>query len=194
MKTKILLLAVLMILILSGCSLPPPADSQGTAWSEDWVTVGNVIGVDTPEGLTPRENIDTLAVSEIYYATWSIGEEESFKTAEDTDSTVYDAQIYLLIQGRETVETAESDVSAWLALAEERYAIENRSTGSYGGQAFTILTYNYTGEDNPYARGAAAYGLYGNFAVSVEVSCREAFEGDAAEILTDFLEHCHYAA
>ena len=194
MKKKIFILALLAALILSGCSLPPPADSQGRAWSEEWITVGNVIGVDTPEGLTPRENIDTLAVSEIYYATWSIGEEESFKTAEDTDSTVYDAQIYLLIQSRETVETAESDVSAWLALAETRYAIENRSTGSYGGQAFTILTYNYTGEDNPYARGAAAYGLYGNFAVSVEVSCREAFEGDAAEILTDFLEHCHYAA
>ena len=47
---------------------------------------------------------------------------------------------------------------------------------------------------NSYARGASAYGLFGNCAVSVEAACREEFDGDAARLLAEFLDSCHYAA
>lgn len=191
---KLAVLFLLIALALGGCSLPPPADAQGESWSEDWVTVGNVVGVDTPEGLMPQENIDTLAVNEIYYATWSIGDSETLQKDEETEATVYDAQVYLLLQGRETVDEAKDDASEWLALAKERYDVKATLSAAYGGQDFTTVIYAYTGEDNPYARGAAAYGVYGNYAISVEVSCRESFSGDVAGILADFLQHCHYAA
>ncbi len=193
MKKQMVLLC-LVLLILCGCSLPPPADTQGLAWSEDWVTVGNVVGVDTPEGLTPRENIDTLTASEIYYATWSIGEEKVLQNGEETGATVYDAQLYLVLQGSETVEEAENNARSWLALAQERYEIEGNSDAVYNGQEFTVITCAYTAQDNPYARGAAAYGVYGNYAINAELSCMEGFEGDASAVLADFLEHCHYAA
>lgn len=52
-------LCLLGVLSLTGCGAPPPdTAADGSAWGEGWVTIGNVIGVETPEGMTFRENSD----------------------------------------------------------------------------------------------------------------------------------------
>lgn len=180
---------------LAGCGQPAPARAaDGAAWSGDWISVGNVIGVDTPAGLDPRENNEALAANGMYYATWSIGKEEPYVNADGEDAKIYDAQIYLLLAGFSAAGKAEETVKEWQSMAGEHYVIEDTRTESYNGQDFTVITYAFAGEDNPYARGTSAFGVYRNYAVSVELSCREGFEGDVAAVLASFLESCHYAA
>lgn len=191
---KRVLVMLLLAVCLSGCAAPPAADAEGISWSEDWVNVGNVMGVDTPDGLTPRENNDTLAARGMYYAAWSIGEGESYVNADGEDAEIYDAQIYLLLAGFSEVEKAEESATAWKSMAGERYLVEQELDENRGGVDFDVLTYEFISETNPYARGASAFGVYRNYAVSVELSCRESFSGDPLEVLTRFLESCHYAA
>ena len=40
--------------------------------------------------------------------------------------------------------------------------------------------------------GAAALAVRGNYAMSVELMCRDAFEGDPRELLAGFLSGIHY--
>lgn len=193
-KKRWLALCLLSVLCLSGCGkAAPPRAADGATWSEDWITLGNVIGVDTPEGLTARENSDILSTKGMYYATWSAGDAAPYVNKDGEDAQLYDAQLYFLLAGYDSTSKAEESTEEWLTMASEQYAVEDTSTAACNGQAFTIITYTYTSEDNPYARGVSAFGTYGNYAVSVELSCQERFGGNALELLEDFLEHCHYA-
>ena len=150
--------------------------------------------VETPEGLTPRENSDVLSAKGMYYATWSLGEAEELPRRDGVTVQVYDAQVYLLLAGYDSTAKAEEAAAEWLGMASEQYAVETTASETHNGLEFTVVTYTYTSETNPYARGASAFGVYGNYAVSVELSCREDFDGSAPEILADFLDHCRYAA
>lgn len=194
-KQRWIILCLCGLLCLAGCGAPAPdAAADGTAWDEDWVTVGNVIGVETPEGMTFRENSDALSAKGMYYATWSTGEATPIVNESGEDAQIYDAQIYLLLAGYDGTGKAEASVQEWLDMAETQYTLEDTTIETYNGQAFTVIIYTYASETNPYARGASAFGAYGNFAINVELSCQEGFDGSAPEILADFLEHCHYAA
>lgn len=62
------------------------------------------------------------------------------------------------------------------------------------GQEYTLLLYECGSDTNPYSRGVSAFTTYENYAISAELTCREAFTGDVLSILTDFLEGCHYNA
>lgn len=188
-------LCMMGLLCLTGCGTSAPETAaDGTAWSADWVTVGNVLGVETPEGMTNRENSDALSAKGMYYATWSMGEAETIVNGDGDEAQVYDAQIYLLLAGYDSTGKAEDAAAEWLSMASERYAVEVSGEEAHNGQDFTVMAYTYTSEENPYARGASAFGVYGNYAVSVELSCQEGFDGNAPDILANFLEHCHYAA
>ena len=188
-------LCLLGLLCLTGCgAAAPETAADGSAWNEDWVTVGNVVGVETPEGMTLLENNDALSAKGMYYAAWSLGEAEEVLNEDGETAQVYDAQVYLLLAGYDSTAKAEEAAAEWLEMAAEQYAVESTDSETHNGQEFTVVTYTYTSETNPYARGASAFGVYGNYAVSVELSCREDFDGNALEILADFLDHCHYAA
>lgn len=189
-----IILCLCGLLCLTGCGTPAPnTAADGSAWEEDWVTVGNVIGVETPEGMIFRENSDALSAKGMYYASWSIGDAAPIVNEDGEDAQVYDAQVSLLLAGYDDTGKAEDTVNEWLDMAYGQYAVDAEAVETCNGQAFTVITYTYTSETNPYARGASAFGTYGNFAVSVELSCQEGFDGSAPEILVDFLEHCHYA-
>lgn len=196
MRNRILIICLLAICVtLAGCSqLPPEQAADGLAWDESWVTVGSVLGVDTPEGWTPRENNDALAANGMYYATWSAGEAVPYVNEDGEDAELYDAQVYVLLAGYDAAEKAGEAMEKWLAMAESQYAVTGTYTGDYNGQTFTVLTYTYDSESNPYARGASAFGVYRNYAVSVELSCRDGFAGDERELLEAFLQNCHYGA
>lgn len=194
-KIAVIALSFLLPLCFAGCAQPPAPEqaADGAAWSGGWVTVGNVIGVDTPEGLTPRENNTALDIKGMYYATWSVGEETAYVNDSGDDAKVYDAQFYLLLAGYDAAAKAEVALAEWQSLAVSQYAVEETSEAVYNGQPFTVITYTYNAETNPYQRGASAFGIYRNYAVNVEISCLENFDGNAQEILADFLENCHYA-
>lgn len=194
-RVMAILLAGALCLSLAGCGRNIPAQAaDGAKWDDSWVNVGGILGVDTPEGLDPRENNDTLGPQGMYYAAWSAGDAERYTNDDGKEVDLYSAQVYLLLAGYDAPEKAQDTVAEWLSLASERYDIRDTAEGTYNGQAFTVITYTYHSETNPYARGASAFGVYRNYAVSAELSCREAFGGDAGTILADFLEHCHYAA
>ena len=61
-KVAVCLAAGALCLALAGCAAAPAPETaaDGTNWSEDWVTVGGVLGVDTPEGMEPQENNEAL--------------------------------------------------------------------------------------------------------------------------------------
>lgn len=193
MRRLALILAV-FCLSLSGCGQPVPARAaDGLSWSGEWISVGNVLGVDTPDGLEPRENNDALSANGMYYATWSIGAAQPYTNEDGNEAELYDAQLYLLLAGYSAAEKAEAAAAEWLEMAGEKYSVEETASATYNGQTFTVITYTFQSETNPYAYGVSAFGVYRNYAVSAELSCRESFSGDAGAVLAEFLENCHYA-
>lgn len=194
-RTAVCLLIAALCLGLAGCAaLPAPEKAaDGAAWSEEWVTVGGVVGVDTPDGMTPRENNEALAASGMHYATWSIGEGEPCTNEDGEEATLYDAQVYLLIGGCKSEEEARDTMARWREMAQAQYTVGETAEAAHNGQEFSLITCTFDGETNPYARGASAFGAYRNYAISVELACREEFDGDAGELLARFLDSCHYA-
>ncbi len=192
-KPVILFLAA--ALGLTGCTSgqPPERAADGSSWEEGWVTVGGVVGVDTPEGMDSRENNEALAANGMYYATWSMGEAEPYINEDGEEAELYDAQIYLLLGRYRSAKEAENTLTQWKDMASLNYAIESTVQEVHNGVDFTVITYTFESETNPYARGASAFGVYGSCAVSVEFACQEGFGEDAAQLLTRFLDHCHYA-
>lgn len=188
------LLLALCLGCLGGCQAALPKAADGQSWSEDWVTLGSVVGVETPEGLILRENSDLLAAKGMYFASWSAGDAEPYLNEEGEETSLYDAQLSFLLAGYNSIEEAGAAAAEWLQMAYEQYAVDAEAAETCNGQEFTVITYTCASKTNPYASGASAFGVYGNYAVSAELSCREGFDGNALEILEDFLEHCHYAA
>lgn len=156
--------------------------------------MGGVIGVDTRSGMDPRENNEALAANGMYYATWSMGEAEPCTNEDGEEAELYDAQVYLLLGRCRSAKEAESTLAQWKDMASLNYVIGSTMEETRSGVDFTVITYTFESETNPYARGASAFGVYGDLAVSVELACREDFDGDAAQLLARFLDHCHYAA
>ena len=194
-RTMITLLFCALCLCLSGCGfvLLPEKAADGLDWDKEWVTVGYVVGVDTPDGMEARENNEALQDRGMSYATWSIGQAVPHTNEDGDASQVYDAQVYLLLSGAESAGLAEDTLAQWQEMAAERYVIEGTEARTHNGQEYTVITYTFDSETNPYARGASAYGVYRNYAVSAEFVCREDFDGDAAGLLARFLDNCHYA-
>lgn len=194
-KTAIALIAGVLCLYLSGCSiaLPPEKTADGLDWDKNWVTVGSIVGVDTPDGMEAQENNEAFEAQGMAYATWSIGEAVPFTNADGDEALLYDAQVYLLLSGSKTVEGAEDTLAQWQEMARQQYIIEGTTTQTHNGQEFSVITYSFGSETNPYGRGASAYGVYRNYAVCVEFVCQPYFDGDAAQLLARFLDNCHYA-
>lgn len=196
MKKPVMLLLAALCLGLTGCApnQPPERAADGSSWDEGWVTVGGVIGVDAPSGMDPRENNEALAANGMYYATWSMGESEPYINGDGEEAELYDAQVYLLLGKYRSAKDAENTLAQWKDMASLNYVIESTVEETHNGVDFTVITYTFESEENPYARGASAFGVYRNCAVSVELTCQENFGGDASQLLARFLDHCHYAA
>lgn len=189
------MLAGALCLILTGCGgpLPPEQAADGQEWNEDWVTIGQVVGVDTPEALEVCENNEALARYGMYYATWSMGEAVPFVNEDGEDAELYDAQVYLLLKGGKSAEEAENTLRQWQELAQQQYQVEGEETQTHNGQEYSVITFTYGSESNPYSRGVSAYSVYRNYAVNVELACQEDADLSPEELLEQFLDNCHYA-
>ncbi|MDE7242922.1 MAG: hypothetical protein K2O18_02950 [Oscillospiraceae bacterium] len=193
-KLTLMALIASIFCCLTGCTqLPPETAADGAAWSDTWVTVGNIVGADAPSWLEPKENMDVLSARGMYYATWASGEAVPYTDAEGDEAELYSAQLYLLLAGYDSAAKAEASASDWLHMASAQYNVTDTYTESHNGQEFTVITYTFSSETNPFAKGASAFGVYRNYAISVEFSCQEGFDRDELESLREFLENCHYA-
>ena len=150
-KAAAALLSGVLCLCLTGCGtvLPPETAADGADWEESWVTVGGLVGVDTPDGMDARENNEALAANGMYYATWSMGEAEPYTNADGDEAQLYDAQVYLLLSGCRSDELAEDALAQWRSMAELEYAVETTAEETHNGQDFTVITYTFDSDTNP---------------------------------------------
>lgn len=193
MKKALFLVMICVILTgLTGCGTKMPAKAvDGAPWNNDWITLGQVLGVEKPgHGLTLR---DDKAAQNMCYTAWSIGEAQPYTDASGEETNLYDAQLVILLTAFDTTEEARMSVDEWLALASDNYNITDTVQQTYNGQEFTVLTYTLSPDTSPFAHGVSAVAVFDTWTVSAEFVCQDTFEEDAGEILADVLEHCHYA-
>jgi len=185
-------------LLLTGCAAQetlPEQAADGTPWDEGWTAVGGILGVEAMDnGLTLRDTNSAIAASGMYYALWAVGEPQPFTNADGDGADLYDAQLAVVVSEQKSPGDAEKSRADWVALAEEHYQITARDSQQCNGADYTVLEYTCQSEGNPYARGASAFGVYGDTAVCMELSCLDSFTGDETEYLSAFLAHSHYAA
>lgn len=185
----------LWTLVLTACSVAPSQAADGGSWSEDWITLGPVLGVEPPEhDMVLLDNNTALTANDMYYAAWTIGEAEDYTNADGGAVDLYDAQMDVLVCGCEDAERAQDTIADWKSRQDGIYTEINRREETHNGQSYTIAAYTCGSETNPYSRGISAFSVCGKYAVSVELNCRAGFAGDEAEILADFLDGCHYGA
>lgn len=169
---------LLLVVCLTGCAPRSP-------WAADWTDLGGQIGVEPQEGWTLQRNEDVLAAEGIYYATWTQGQPEAQTDAEGNTVQVYPAQMHLLLA---QPEDPEKEIENWNALAQERYTLGAAQIVQCGGQSFQTVLYTVPG-----AKGVFATARWGDRAIQAELKCREDFPAEPLELLSDFLNHCHYA-
>ena len=187
MKKHIVFLLCLML--LAGCG-----DGGGTR-EDGRETLGSVLSVEEPgHGFSLLDNNSILTMQDTYLATWVSGKPIDYVTAGGDEAQIYEAEIFLLLQGCKDAENAQIAINEWMALANDAYNVSDTLNGeTHNGRAYTILTYTVASETNPYSRGAGAYAVYENYAVSAELACLDSYAGDTGAILRDFLDGCRYA-
>lgn len=197
MKARRLLLitGISLTLALTGCAALPSGLENGTGTVEDseYVTIGRHLTVhNTDSRLTLLDHKDTLASDGLYYASWTAGSPEEYENSDGDTVDLYDAQLYLLLAECKTVEAAEDNRKSWLESGRTNYEVTDEKTISCNGQSYTLLTYRFTNEENPYSHGVSAFGVFENCAVCAELTCQETYDENPEEILTAFLEGCSY--
>lgn len=195
MKPFICCLAALCLL-LTGCAKAAPEQAaDGTAWNESWTTLGGVLGVEEPgHELTLQDNKDALSIADLYLASWTIGEGAPYTNEDGDEVVLYPARLDVLVYGRKDSASAQQAVEEWTERQAETYDVTDSEEQSYNGQDYTVFAYTCKSGANPYARGVSAFGVYQDYAVSVELNCLDSFSGVEHTILTDFLNGCHYVA
>lgn len=183
------------LLMLSGCGQYPEQAADGTPWDPNWTMLGSVLGAEEPgNGFSLLDNYSVLTGEDIYYAAWAAGEPTDYTNEDGEDVQVYDAQIYLLAAGYADEAQAQQNQEEWIARQQETYAVTDSWSETRNGQEYTLLAYECGSETNPYHRGVSAFTVYGTYAVSAELACRESFTGQEREILLQFLDGCHYSS
>lgn len=187
---------LILCLLLSGCAKSTPKKSaDGTAWDENWTTLGNILGVEEPGNeLVLQDNKDALSVTDMYLASWTIGEGAPYVNEDGEEVVLYPARLDVLVYGRKDAEAAQQAVADWTARQAETYDVAASQKQTCSGQDYTVSAYTCKSETNPYSRGISAFGVYKDYAISAELNCLDSFTEDEAAILTDFLDGCHYAA
>ena len=183
------------LLMLSGCGQYPEQAADGTPWDPNWTMLGSVLWAEEPgNGFSLLDNYSVLTGEDIYYAAWAAGEPTDYTNEDGEDVQVYDAQIYLLAAGYADEAQAQQNQEEWIARQQETYTVTDSWSETRNGQEYTLLAYECGSETNPYHRGVSAFTVYGTYAVSAELACRESFTGQEREILLQFLDGCHYSS
>lgn len=197
MKKKVKLNYISFILyittVLAGCSAAPSASGDITAANPDYIAIGSSLIVhNTDTRLTLLDNKDTLSADGLYYAAWTAGDSEPYENSDGDTVDLYDAQLYLLLGEFKNSDAAQQNMNNWLTAGQTNYDVITEDTVTYNEQSYTIITYNFANEENPYSHGVSAFGVHNNLAVCVELTCREDYPEDLQQMLADFLNSCAY--
>lgn len=185
-----------MIFSLAGyiyVSLPMEEERESTWETSGYLELGRYLTVQkTDDRLSLLDSKDVLAANGLYYATWAIGDPEEHVNGEGETVDLYDLQLYLLLGEHKSGEEAVKDATKWLDAAKANYEILEEEEIICNGSSYSLITYNCTGEDNPYDRGISVFGVCDSISVCIEMTCREGFEEDLRAILLPFLDSCTY--
>lgn len=184
-----------LTLTLTGCSVLPTIfdEEDQVDRSADSITVGtHLTAPNTDERLTLFSNMDTLSSDGLYYASWTAGSAQPYENADGDTVDLYDAQLYLLVGEYNNAETALENMEIWLESGQSNYDVTDKENVTYGGQTYTMITYDFENTENPYARGISAFGVYENCSVCIELTCTEEYDEDLQEMLAAFLNGCTY--
>ena len=193
MKRIYWIYALCIILTLTGCSAVSAQPAPSVEEASGDIMIGNFLRIQNIDSrLTLLSNLDTLSADGLYYASWAIGDAQAYENSDGDTVDLYDASLYLLAGEFRNTQYAQENMDAWLTSAKGNYDVLNEEEITCSGQSYTLITYNSIHEDNPYARGISAFGVYENCAVCIELTCRDAFTEDLRDILVNFLESCSY--
>lgn len=196
MKARRLIYIIFSIFILTGCSASSydATEESKNTWDESgYVEIGDIITVEkSDDRMKLSDNKMTLASDGLFYCAWTIGNSEPYENDEGDIVDLYDAQIYLLLGKFAGAEKAQENVDDWLSSARSNYEITTEGEIICNSQTYTLITYNYINDGNPYVRGASAFGVHGSNAVCIELACRDTFADDPESILENFLNNCTY--
>lgn len=194
-KRFFLIIGISLTLPLTACgSLPSGSASDAeTVTDSAYVTVGSHLTVhNTDSRLTLLDKKDTLAADGLYYASWTTGNSKKYENSDGETVDLYDAQLYLLLGESKTSEAAAESMENWLTAGKDNYEVSAEETVVCNGQSYTLLSYRFANEDNPYSQGVSAFGVFENCAVCAELTCQETYNEDLKKMLTAFLEGCNY--
>lgn len=189
---RIWIFALLIALAFTGCT--GQTGDPHPDWDESWVRIAEYAGVEPIDGFTLNESNDAMSISGLYYATWTTGEGRAFTNADGGEATVYDAQIYVLLEECRNAGAAEEAVGVWIAREKQSYKAGEAYARTFAGQEFTLLPLLSGSESNPYGHGTAAFAVRDEWGICVELVCSERFAGDSRAILEEFLTGFHYSA
>lgn len=190
-KLTLCFLFLFPLLTVTGCSFT--VLEKEPIKNMAFLKVGSHFEVNnTNESLILYDYKDTLANDGLYYASWRIGDAVPYENSDGDTVDLYNAQLYLLLGEFSSVEKAQQNMDAWLERGKSNYEISSEEEILCNEQTYQMITYTFSGENNPYARGVSAFGVYKNNAVCVELTCQEDFSEDLTAILTEFLENCTY--
>lgn len=191
--------AIILVLIVLGhvvdFSQYPSAAADGTLWDKGWEMMAKAVGFETPgHDLTLQENTSVLAGDDTYYATWTIGDPKPYVNSDGEDTDLYEAQLYVLLYGCADGDAAQSACEEFLMQEQKNYNVLSQYTEPHNGQSYTVIEYICGSDSNPYNRGISAFTVYHNYVLVAELACQDTFTGNERDILSDFLDGCHYSA
>ncbi len=192
MKKRLLALGLILTMLLSGCALPEPPETaaDGTPWSDDWINLGAVLGVEPLEGWSLQRNEDALAAEGMYFASWTWGQPEK----DDAGTLRHPAQLFLVLSECESPADAEALVQEWTGMARETYVTGEADTLETALGSFTALPYRAADPEASFDLGISCLGIIGSRAVNLEISCRDGVDLDLEQTLTAFLSGFHFAS
>lgn len=174
-------------------SSPIELTNEDTWADSGFLKIGRNLTIqNTDNTLTLLDNKDVLSANGLYYATWTMGESESFVNSDGETVDLYDAQLYFILSEHKNTAEADNDMTKWMDLARSNYEVLTEEEIICNGQPYLLITYNCVNEDNPYDRGVSALGVRNNDAMCIELTCRQDFDEDLKNILITFLDNCTY--
>ncbi len=118
-----------LCLLLTGCTKTTPEQAaDGTAWNESWTTLGGVLEVEEPgHDLTLQDNKDALSITDMYLASWTIGEGEPYTNEDGDEVVLYPARLDVLVYGCKDADAAQQALEDWTARQAETYDVTSCS-------------------------------------------------------------------
>lgn len=188
------IVTLLATIYLFFASSPFEGDKEDTWANFGRLAMGSHLTIqNTDNRLTLLHDKDLLSAEGLYYADWAMGDCEAYENSDGDTIDLYDAQLYCILGEYKNSQEARKNMDLWLDAEKGNYEVLSEEEISCNGQSYHLITYACVNENNPYDRGVSAFGVYGDCAMCMELTCRKNFQEDLRAILIHFLDNCTYS-